>query len=366
MAVKPSNTAEWGTGAAPVTEPLLAEKQAGWPVAFKPPAQWFNWWMREVHRWVLWLDAFETDPHTWVGLQTFASANVTTLGAGTIAATGPSTFADTVSITGVLTAVARAVFNGGVSLVSTSSVEAASLTDSSTTRKLLFKVQVNASPAVFARLYTAPLVAGTAGFGGGFEFVYNASWTGATWSRDSASFNSTRIVIGHGIQIFAGSANNPALALIGARDDVGYGPGAFYNGNTARDMLLIDGAGTLRVGREQVQDAFTTITLSANNSPLVGQTPRAFRDSMGVAHLSGQSQVVTGFAGGTQVATLPTGCFPDRYLELPYVQDLAGVTKYYVLSIDVTGVVALRHLSGGAALVAGEVVQFENITFKAA
>jgi hypothetical protein len=71
MATKPTNKAEWATGGASITEPLLAEKQAGWPVAFKPPAQWFNWWMKLVHQWILWLDAFETEAHTWTVLQTF-------------------------------------------------------------------------------------------------------------------------------------------------------------------------------------------------------------------------------------------------------------------------------------------------------
>lgn len=71
MATKPTNKAEWATGGASITEPLLAEKQAGWPVSFKPPAQWFNWWMKLVHQWVVWLDAFESEAHTWTALQTF-------------------------------------------------------------------------------------------------------------------------------------------------------------------------------------------------------------------------------------------------------------------------------------------------------
>lgn len=70
MATKPSTTPEWATGGgAPVLEPLLAEKQAGWPVAFRPPAQWFNWWMRLVYQWLVWLEAFESEAHTWTALQ---------------------------------------------------------------------------------------------------------------------------------------------------------------------------------------------------------------------------------------------------------------------------------------------------------
>ena len=70
MATKPVTTPEWATGGgAPVLEPLLAEKQAGWPVAFRPPAQWFNWWMRLVYQWLVWLEAFESEAHTWTALQ---------------------------------------------------------------------------------------------------------------------------------------------------------------------------------------------------------------------------------------------------------------------------------------------------------
>lgn len=82
MATKPTNIAEWGTGAAPIVEPSTPQKQAGWPVDYKPPAQWFNWWMKLVHLWIVWLDAFESDPHTWTALQTFNAKIVSTWGGG--------------------------------------------------------------------------------------------------------------------------------------------------------------------------------------------------------------------------------------------------------------------------------------------
>lgn len=71
MATKPSSLPEWATAGA-VVEPLLAEKQLGWVAGSRGPAQWFNWWMRLVYQWMVWLDAFESDPHTWTALQTFS------------------------------------------------------------------------------------------------------------------------------------------------------------------------------------------------------------------------------------------------------------------------------------------------------
>ncbi|MFZ5440448.1 MAG: hypothetical protein ACOZQL_10590 [Myxococcota bacterium] len=103
---KPTNLAEWGTGAAPITEPLLAEKQAGWAVSTKPPAQWFNWWMKLVHLWIVWLDAFESTAHTWSALQTF-NAGITAASFGT--APGPGT-PGVVSTNALAGATAAAIF----------------------------------------------------------------------------------------------------------------------------------------------------------------------------------------------------------------------------------------------------------------
>ena len=69
MATKPGNLAEWATGgSALITEPLLAEKELGWEPGKRPPAQWMNWWRKVVHLWIVWLDAFESEAHTWTAL----------------------------------------------------------------------------------------------------------------------------------------------------------------------------------------------------------------------------------------------------------------------------------------------------------
>lgn len=83
MATKPTNNAEWGTGAAPIVEPTLPQKQAGWSPSFKPPAQWFNWFFNLVHLWIVWLDAFESEVHTWTAAQTFSAKVISNFASST-------------------------------------------------------------------------------------------------------------------------------------------------------------------------------------------------------------------------------------------------------------------------------------------
>lgn len=73
---KPTNLALWATTGVK-TEPSAGEKAAGWDGVFKPPFQWFNWWMNIVYTWVVWLDAYESTVHTWTAIQTHsASVNI--------------------------------------------------------------------------------------------------------------------------------------------------------------------------------------------------------------------------------------------------------------------------------------------------
>lgn len=53
-----------------VSEPAAGKKDIGWLVAEKPPAQWKNWLLLMIYNWLVWLDAFETEAHTWTQLQT--------------------------------------------------------------------------------------------------------------------------------------------------------------------------------------------------------------------------------------------------------------------------------------------------------
>jgi len=105
MATKPATLPEWATsGSAAVLEPLLAEKQLGWVPGSRGPAQWFNWWMELVFEWMVWLEAFESDPHTWSALQTFNAGvlSVWSSGGATAALHGSNTSVGVGGFPGVL------------------------------------------------------------------------------------------------------------------------------------------------------------------------------------------------------------------------------------------------------------------------
>jgi hypothetical protein len=52
-----------GTPSSDITEPTSGEKDSGWTVGQKPPAQYFNWWMWLVYKWISWLQSRETVTH---------------------------------------------------------------------------------------------------------------------------------------------------------------------------------------------------------------------------------------------------------------------------------------------------------------
>jgi hypothetical protein len=69
---KPTADTTWSvTGTK--TEPSAGQKDAGWVVGQKPPAQWLNWWQNAVYQWILWLSVFELQAHTWTDQQTFTA-----------------------------------------------------------------------------------------------------------------------------------------------------------------------------------------------------------------------------------------------------------------------------------------------------
>ena len=76
MATKPlsSTLPRWADTVAgdpaKVSEPASGKKDIGWVVGEKPPAQWKNWLQLQIYNWLVWLDAFETEAHTWTQLQT--------------------------------------------------------------------------------------------------------------------------------------------------------------------------------------------------------------------------------------------------------------------------------------------------------
>ncbi len=84
MATKPltSTLPRWADTVAAdptkVVEPASGKKDIGWAVAEKPPAQWKNWLLLQIYNWLVWLDAFETESHTWTKLQTFTQSVLNT------------------------------------------------------------------------------------------------------------------------------------------------------------------------------------------------------------------------------------------------------------------------------------------------
>ena len=84
MATKPlsSTLPRWADTVAgdpaKVSEPASGKKDIGWLVGEKPPAQWKNWLLLQCYNWLVWLDAFETESHTWTKLQTLTASVLNT------------------------------------------------------------------------------------------------------------------------------------------------------------------------------------------------------------------------------------------------------------------------------------------------
>lgn len=77
---KPTNLYRWATAqtdpGAETTEPTEPEKNQGWINATKPRAGYMNWLQNGAHKWIEWLDAFESTVHTWTATQTMSSAAI--------------------------------------------------------------------------------------------------------------------------------------------------------------------------------------------------------------------------------------------------------------------------------------------------
>ena len=100
MATKPlsSTLPRWAStvtaNPARYVDPPSGKKDIGWDVAEPPPAQWKNWLLYNTYNWLVWLDAFETEAHTWTITQTFGggiSASNSTLNTRAIYGIGNGT-----------------------------------------------------------------------------------------------------------------------------------------------------------------------------------------------------------------------------------------------------------------------------------
>lgn len=78
---KPAQLPRWATDAgAPVTpEPSEGKKDSGWAPSEKPPHQYFNWWMKLVYLWIVWLDGITNEALTWAAKHTFGGGLATSV-----------------------------------------------------------------------------------------------------------------------------------------------------------------------------------------------------------------------------------------------------------------------------------------------
>ncbi len=61
-----------------VTQPAEGQKDVGWIVGQKPPAQYFNWWMFNVYLWLRWLADIANQAITWTATHIFQRGIVVT------------------------------------------------------------------------------------------------------------------------------------------------------------------------------------------------------------------------------------------------------------------------------------------------
>src|SRR5260370_12333751 len=56
---RPTELPEWASGGgAAIVDPLLTQKQTGWPAGgYQPPGEWFNWYQNNVFKWERYWDA---------------------------------------------------------------------------------------------------------------------------------------------------------------------------------------------------------------------------------------------------------------------------------------------------------------------
>lgn len=348
MATKPSNLAEWATGAAPIVEPSTPQKQAGWSVGFKPPAQWFNWWMNIMHLWVLWLDAFESEAHTWTGLQTFNNA---TQFNSSITVAGTSSLS-TVSIgpSGTFQALKKAIFD-----IADSEVPAIERAQTAATPHLLFQQLVDGSRKL--RVYiTVDL---------GLMVTYNARWNvaGSNWVRDVAS-DAWRQTMGKSFQLFRAPAGGGSfvegawITNFNTLDPFGGGFDALATGTVWYGVSN----GVVEAGRHIPQLAWTNLTLSANLTAVVGDEPQYYRDTTGRVWMRGAATANTTIVSGSQVGTLPAAfAYPDRPMTFPLA--IVDLAIKYQLVFQTSGRIDMQCGTPGNILT-GTVFNFANLSYR--
>lgn len=347
--VKPTNLAEWGTGTAPIVEPTLPQKQAGFAVSDRPPAQWFNWFWNLVHLWIVWLDAFESTAHTWSAFQTFSAFENTTT----------AIFNGSLDVNGAFNLNAGAAASIGRELnFFISAVDTPLFTrgNVATAPNLIFKQDVTVG-GIVARFYLQ--------VDRGLMVTYNARWDvgGSNWVKDAGG-NAWMMTLGKGVRHYQAPGSTPFsdASWIEAWNtwregdgQPGLAVGNVWYGRAAND-------GVIEAGRYIPQLPWFNLTLSSNLTAVVGDEPQYYKDSTGRVWLRGVAVSNTTIVSGSQIATQPITGVIERPMTVPQV--LVGATPNMQLVFQSSNRIDLQVGSPGN-IGAGVAINFANLSYRA-
>lgn len=247
MATKPlsSTLPRWADTVAAdpskVSEPASGKKDIGWIVGEKPPAQWKNWLLLQCYNWLVWLDAFETEAHTWTITQTFGggiSVSNSTLNTRAIYGIGNGTAEGIKGVGGP----------GGNGIVAEASGAGTyALYGKGTALGVIGVRGEGGSGSVGGSFIGGGVSAGvsaTAGSGGGVGVSALGILTGAGGTFQGGAtgdgINTTGGATGHGAVCSGGITSGDGIQATGG--PAGYG-GLFTGGSNAPGIRAIGGAG---------------------------------------------------------------------------------------------------------------------------
>lgn len=349
--VKPTNLAEWGTGTAPIVEPTLPQKQAGFLVSDRPPAQYFNWFWNLVHQWIVWLDSFESTAHAWSAFQTFSQFENTTAAIFN----GSLDVNDAFNLNAGAAASIGRELNFFISAVDTPLLTRANV---ATAPNLLFRQDVTVG-GVIARFYVQA--------DRGLIVTYNARWDVGTslWVKDDVLGKAWMMTLGKGVRHYQAPAAPPPFADASwlevwntwrEGDGLpGLSAGSVWFGRTANDGVILS-------GNFVPQLAWTNLTLSANLTAVVGDEPQYYKDTTGRVWLRGVAVSNTTIVSGSQIATQPVTGVIERPMTVPQV--LVGATPNMQLVFQSSNRIDLQVGSPGN-IGAGVAINFANLSYRA-
>lgn len=349
MATKPTDLPEWATDpGADVVEPLLAEKQAGWVEATKPPAQWFNWWQLLVFQWIEWLNAFESEAHTWTAAQTFDDPVVIN---ATFDLNGDGTFTGVQRFPNGLVSEDGILFDGVPDATPMFKTNVGPATEP---RQLISEWATDSGKV---RLYVTndPVL---------HELTYNALYNDGSgdWDVDDITSPSRRITM---------CANFTLKLERYTSGGVSFAEGAwvtefetYHAGDPATPGVLDDnGIGIItrsEYKRYSSSGSGTALSRQANVDDTV--TCDYTRNFLGETVLSGTLTANTSIVSGTQIASLPVGYRPKRLTYRPYLENFTGQNLAW-LRFQTNGRIDL--MADGWSPGAGHVIILDGIRFDA-